>query len=29
VIEDLKFDYRKIMWAEEEPSAQRKLGKSA
>jgi hypothetical protein len=29
VIEDLKFDYRKIKWAEEEPPAQRKLGKSA
>ncbi len=29
VIEDLKFDYRKIMWAEEEPPAHRKLGKSA
>lgn len=29
VIEDLKFDYRRIMWAEEEPPARRKLGKSA
>jgi hypothetical protein len=29
VIEDLKFDYRRIRWAEEEPPARRKLGKSA
>ena len=29
VIEDLKFDYRKIRWAEEEPPVQRKLGKTA
>ena len=29
VIEDLKFDYRKIKWAEEEPPATRKLEKSA
>ena len=29
VIEDLKFDYRSIKWAEEEPPAPRKLEKSA
>jgi hypothetical protein len=29
VIEDFKFDYRKIMWAEEQPSAPPKLEKSA
>ncbi len=29
VIEDLKFDYRKIRWAEEEPPVARKLEKSA
>ncbi len=29
VIEDLKFDYRKIKWAEEEPTATGKLEKSA